>query len=79
LGKGSLLFFQEIISVAHEYSVKLHDWISEKVKLVNSMIKTAMDKNDTGSVHYYNGQLQELLEIREYLKNKIDLDTQKIF
>jgi hypothetical protein len=65
--------------VAHEYSVKLHDWISEKIKLVNSEIKKAGNNNDTGSVHYYNGQLQESLEIREYLKNKIDLDTQKLF
>jgi hypothetical protein len=65
--------------VAHEYSVKLHDWISEKIKLVNSKIKKAGDNDDTGSVHYYNGQLKELLKIRQYLKDKIDLDTQKLF
>jgi hypothetical protein len=79
LGKGFLIFIQEIISVAHEYSVTLHDWISEKIKLVNSNMKIARDNNDTGSVHYYKGQLQELLEIREYMKNHMDLDTQKLF
>ncbi len=65
--------------MAHEYSVKLHDWISEKIKLANSKIKTARDDNDTESEYYYNGQLQELLEIRQYLTDQIDLDTQKLF
>lgn len=65
--------------MAHEYSVQVHSWISEKIALVNQEIKKARDLNDTSREHYYNGQLQELYDIRQYLTDQIDLDTHQYF
>ncbi|MBU1343613.1 MAG: hypothetical protein KKE44_19530 [Proteobacteria bacterium] len=61
--------------MAHEYSVQIHDWISEKISKVKQKIKLAKEKNDVKNKNYYKGQLQELLDIRQYLKDQIDLET----
>ncbi|MBU2453780.1 MAG: hypothetical protein KJ668_10755 [Proteobacteria bacterium] len=61
--------------MAHEYSVQIHDWISEKISKVKQKIKLAKEKNDVKNINYYKGQLQELLDIRQYLKDQIDLET----
>jgi hypothetical protein len=36
-------------------------------------------ENDFGSLSYYNGQLQEFNNIRQYMVEKIDLKTQKYY
>ena len=65
--------------MAHEYSVLVHDWISGKIDRVKPEIKKARDLNDISSEQYFNGQLQELLNIRQYLTDQIDLDTHKYY
>ncbi len=69
----------EIKQVAHEYSVQIHDWISKKIDLVKQNIKQAEKKNDVGSLKFFDGQLQELNDIRQYLSDKIDLNTQTYY
>jgi hypothetical protein len=59
--------------MAHEYSVLIHEWISRKKEDLHRQIEqmeTNSEKRD-----YYKGQLDELMAIRQYLTDKIDLDT----
>jgi len=65
--------------MAHEYSVQIHEWISKKVDRVNQEIKKLNDHNDPDKENYYSGRLQELLDIRQYLSDEIDLDTHQYY
>jgi len=64
--------------MAHEYSVQIHEWISKKVDRVNQEIKLN-DHNDPDKENYCKGRLQELLDLRQYLSDKIDLDTHQYY
>ena len=68
-----------IYIVAHEYSVRVHDWLKDKINDVNLKLKQARDKNDGGNESYFNGQLEQLKDIRQYLTDHIDLNTQKYY
>jgi hypothetical protein len=59
--------------MAHEYSVLIHDWISRKKEDIERQIK----ETETGSekADYCRGQLDELMAVRQYLTDKIDLAT----
>ncbi len=65
--------------MAHEYSVRIHDWISEKIEAARHEIKLAKKHNDSGTARYFDGQLQELSDIRQYLTDQVDLETQKYY
>ncbi len=65
--------------MAHEYSVQVHGWIKEKISRAKDGIKTARNNNDADNENYYNGQLEQLLEIRQYLTDRIDLNTQQYY
>ena len=65
--------------MAHEYSVRIHDWITEKIETIKKEKKKAIDRNDHARENYFNGQLQELSDIRQYLTDQVDLDTQKYY
>ncbi|MCP3876440.1 MAG: hypothetical protein GY699_25270 [Desulfobacteraceae bacterium] len=65
--------------MAHEYSVQIHDWISKKFKNAKQEIELAKKQNNSNSKSYYNGQLQELSDIRQYLTDQVDLETQKYY
>ncbi len=65
--------------MAHEYSMQVHDWLKEKIDSVNMNLKQVREKNDSQKENYYKGQLEQLREIRQYLTDKIDLDTQKYY
>lgn len=62
--------------MAHEYSVQIHDWITTRLKEIELKFKTA--GQDDGRA-YFQGQIRELKEIRKFLTEKIDLDTQKYY
>jgi len=66
-------------NVAHEYSVQIHDWISQKVSDINVKIKAAKVSDDAVNQAYFTGQLEELRSIRKHLTDKIDLNTQNYF
>ena len=65
--------------MAHSYSVTIHHYISEKISVARSKQENAEKQNDMENYHFYRGQLEELFKIREYLTDKIDLQTQKYF
>jgi hypothetical protein len=65
--------------MANEYLVAIHKYISEKIAAAENNKKNAAKQNDSSSLQYCEGQLQELKAIRRYLAEKIDLKTQKYF
>jgi len=65
--------------MANEYSVAIHNYISDKIAAAEKNMKLAEQGGDAGSIPYFRGQLQELYNIRQYLVEKIDLKTQKYF
>lgn len=65
--------------MAHEYSVQTHDWISQKIEIAKQEIIIAKEQNDMSKETYYRGQLHELLDIRHYLADQIDLNTHSYF
>jgi len=65
--------------MANDYSVAIHNYISDKIAAAEKNKKTAEMVSDLGSIRYYKGQLMELSNIRRYMVDKIDLKTQKYY
>ena len=65
--------------MAHEYSVKIHDYLTSKIGAAQKKKKEAKSFKDSEKVQFYNGQLEELFSIRKYLTDQIDLDTHKYY
>ncbi len=65
--------------MANEYSVTIHNYISDKIAAAEKNKKHAETENDVGSISYYNGLLKEFNSIRQYMVEKIDLKTQKYY
>jgi hypothetical protein len=65
--------------MANEYSVAIHNYISDKIAAAENTQKAAEKVNDLEAARYYEGRLQELNIIRQYMVDKIDLKTQKYF
>ena len=65
--------------MAHEYSVKIHHYITGKIETARKLKKAAQAQDDRETLRFYEGQLHELLAIREYLSAKVDLKTQKYY
>ena len=66
-------------NMTSEYLVEIHKYINERIVSAENKKKTADANNDLESKRFYDGQLQELLKMRRYLANKVDLKTQKYF
>ena len=65
--------------MAHEYSVKIQNYLSEKISAAETMKTTAENQDDFEAQRYYDGQLNELYRLRRYLTEKIDLKTQRYY
>jgi hypothetical protein len=65
--------------MANEYLVAIHNYISDRIAAAENNKKNAAQQNDLTSLQYWEGQLQELKAIRQYLAEKIDLKTQTYF
>ena len=65
--------------MANEYLIDIHNYISERLASAKDKKKEANAYNDLESKRFYEGQLEEWLEIRSYLTSKVDLKTQKYF
>ena len=65
--------------MANDYSVAIHNFISDKIAAAEKNKKAAEKKNDSASARYYGGRLQELNTIRQYMVKRIDLKTQKYY
>ena len=65
--------------MANQYSVEIHQYISEKTAAASRQQKKAEAANDSTARRFYAGQLYELEKIREYMAKNIDLKTQKYY
>ena len=65
--------------MANEYSVKIHNYISEKIAEAQKAKKVSEAEDDGETRRYLEGRLHELLNLREYMKANIDLKTQKYY
>ncbi len=65
--------------MTNEYSVKIKDYISEKILDAEKRKTTAEKQDDFATQKYYEGQLKELYNLREYLTENIDLETQRYY
>lgn len=65
--------------MANEYLVAIHNYISDKIESAENNKKNAEQQNDMTSLQYWEGQLQELKALRQYLADKIDLKTQTYY
>ena len=65
--------------MTHEFSVEIHEYIKKKVLAADKGKKQAEAEDDCETRRFYEGQLHELLNLREYLSKRIDLKTQKYF
>ena len=65
--------------MANQYSVEIHDYISEKVARATADLKKAEAADDQAGRRFYEGQLYELNKIREYMAQNVDLKTQKYY
>lgn len=57
----------------NEYSVQLHDFITDKISSADQHLADAKEKNDLELQSYWVGQLEELAWLRTYLKAHVDL------
>ncbi len=55
-------------TMPNEFSVEIHNYLTQKITEAR---KAVAEKNEKSS--FYQGQLDELYRIREYLKENIDL------
>lgn len=65
--------------MAHEYSVQIHDWLTRQIETVAEELKNYEAKGDGLKQNYFKGRYDELLGLRRYLTERIDLDTQKYY
>ncbi len=65
--------------MANQYSVEIHQYISEKIAAATRQQKEAEANDDSAARRFYAGQLYELEKIREYMAQHIDLKTQKYY
>jgi hypothetical protein len=57
----------------NEYAVDIHNWITEKIKVARRQIASSEAADKREELGYWNGQLEELLWLRDYFKQQVDL------
>ena len=57
----------------NEYSVQFHDFITSKFVIARSQLAEAEQAGDDNNQAYWSGQLEELIWLRAYLKEQVDL------
>ena len=65
--------------MTHEFSVEIHEYIKTKILDAEKGKKLAEANDDNETRRYYEGQLHELLHLRDYISQRIDLKTQKYY
>jgi len=69
---------EELIYMPHIFSVEIHDYLSMQIRLAEEGINL-VEPREKKSRQYYEGTLFELVEMRQYLTEHIDLKTQKYY
>ena len=57
----------------NEYSVQFHDFITSGIKNARARLADAEKAGDDHEQSYWSGQLEELIWLRVYLKEHVDL------
>ena len=65
--------------MANEYLIDIHNYISDRLVSAENKKKEAAADADLASRRFFEGQLEEWQQIRNYLASKVDLKTQKYF
>ena len=65
--------------MANEYLIDIHNYISDRLVLAENKKKEADTDADLTSRRFFEGQLEEWRQMRNYLASKVDLKTQKYF
>ncbi len=65
--------------MANEFSIAIHNYISDRIAFTEKNKKNAEINEDSASTRYFEGRLQELNKIRQYMTERIDLKTQKYY
>ena len=63
----------------HIFSVEIHAYLSTKIEEAEGKKKQAKADLDESLQRYLEGELLELMEMRQYLTDNIDLKTQKYY
>jgi len=61
--------------LANHYLEKIHTFISQEIRKIETRVVTASKTGDLRSVRFYEGQLVELNAARAYLSENFDLAT----
>ena len=65
--------------MANEYLIDIHNYISDRLVSAENKKKEADADADLASRRFFEGQLEEWRQMRNYLASKVDLKTQKYF
>ena len=65
--------------MTNQFSIEIHDHISSKIKYTEDKIQQARELKNREQERFYEGQLEEFLNIRKYMDDTIDLKTQRYF
>ncbi len=63
----------------HAFSVEIHNYITDKIQLMEGEKIKAVQENNRKERLYCEGQLFELFAMRKYLTTNIDLKNQSYF
>lgn len=63
----------------HIFSVEIHAYLSAKIEEAEAKKKQAIADWDGSQQRHLEGELLELMEMRKYLTDNIDLKTQKYY
>ncbi len=63
----------------HIFSVEIHEYLSTKIEHAEGKRKQAIGDNDESLQRTLEGELLELVKMRQYLTENIDLKTQKYY
>ncbi len=63
--------------MANQFLVEIHQYLQTKIIDSRRNKLEAEQRGESDVVHYYEGTLRELLELRDYVSQSFDLATQK--
>ena len=65
--------------MANQYLIAIHNHINEKIADAQEAKKVTTQREDPAQISYLDGQLDELVALRRFLKDHFDLPTQSYY
>lgn len=69
----------EVIKMAHQYSVEIHKFITERLKEAQESLKSIQGSGDEKEIKFLEGKIHELTHFRNLLTEKFDLSNRKYY